>query len=297
LPRFTVFTPTFNRAATLDRVWSSLQAQSYRDFEWLVVDDGSTDDTRRLVEGWATEAVFPVRYQYQQNAGKHIALNRAAQAAQGEFFLIADSDDAFEARALARFVEVWDSIPQDLRASFVGVTARCQTQHGEFVGTPLPQAVVDSDNLELQYRYKVSGEKWGFVRTEILRQFPCDESPEMGAFPWGRIAAAGYRTRYVDEVLRTYYVDERADSMSKTVTVKRPMTNVHRNVETLNLAWKYWSQDPAGLFKASFNLARFGTAAGLHYRDLAPKLAAPGARRLLAATWVLAVLKPIKGVQ
>jgi glycosyltransferase involved in cell wall biosynthesis len=293
LIRFTVFTPTFNRESTLPRVWQSLLAQTFRDFEWLVVDDGSTDGTEALVSDWALTAPFPVRYFKQPNSGKHVAMNRAARDAAGEFFIAADSDDAFDADALEVFVSAWDAIAEN-RDDFVGVTARCRTQNGAFVGTPLPQPVLDSDNLELQFRYGVGGEKWGFVRTSVLRRFPCDENPDMGAFPWAKIAAAGYRTRYIERVLRTYYVDERSDSMSKVVTVKRPMTNVYRNLETMNLAWKYFAIRRCLFVKAALNLARFARAAGLRQREVSRQLLHRGARFLLALVWFPALLRPVK---
>jgi hypothetical protein len=218
-------------------------------------------------------------------------MNRGAREAAGEFFVVADSDDRFDADALETFVTVWDSIED--KSGFAGVTARCRTQRGEFVGTPLPGPVLDSDNLELQFKYGVSGEKWGFVRTAVLRRFPCDESPEMGAFPWGRIAAAGYRTRYVDKVLRTYYVDS-GDSMSKKVTVKRPMTNVRRNAETLNLAWKYFGAQPLLFVKSAFNLDRFAQAAGLGLAQTMAYLKWRGARLLVGLAWPLARLRPVR---
>ncbi len=114
----------------------------------------------------------------------------------------------------------------------------------------------------------------------------------MGAFPWARIAAAGYRTRYIEKVLRTYYVDG-ADSMSKKITVKRPMTNVHRNMETLNLAWKYFGAQPWQFIKAAFNLGRFAQASGLGLKQTLAHLKWRGARFLVGITWPLALFKPV----
>lgn len=89
----TVFTPTFNRAYTLERLFKSLMEQSCRDFEWVVVDDGSNDNTRELLEIFSQTATFPMRYEVQENSGKHVAINRGAAIATGEWFFIVDSDD------------------------------------------------------------------------------------------------------------------------------------------------------------------------------------------------------------
>src|SRR5580658_2083591 len=91
---FTVFTATYNRAHTIKRVFDSLCAQTLRDFEWLVIDDGSTDNTSELIANWAKIAHFPIRYFRQDHSGKHIAHNLAAREARGQFFLVFDSDDA-----------------------------------------------------------------------------------------------------------------------------------------------------------------------------------------------------------
>lgn len=124
---FTVFTPTFNRAASIHRVYESLQSQTFRDFEWLIVDDGSEDDTADLVRRWIKEADFPIEYMKQNHAGKHIAWNYALQKAKGYFFIIADSDDAFVPNALERLLEVYKSIPEKDAAKYRGVTCRCIT--------------------------------------------------------------------------------------------------------------------------------------------------------------------------
>ena len=90
---FTIFTPTFNRAHTLQRVYTSLAQQTYRDFEWLVMDDGSTDSTSQLIETWKGESNFPIRSYKQENMGKHVAFNRGVEHAEGELLLVLESDD------------------------------------------------------------------------------------------------------------------------------------------------------------------------------------------------------------
>ena len=95
---FTVFTPTFNRAHTLGRVYASLRAQTYTDFEWLIVDDGSTDGTEELVRGWMAEAPFPLRYLTQVHGHKKAAFNRGVREANGELFVALDSDDEMPAQ-------------------------------------------------------------------------------------------------------------------------------------------------------------------------------------------------------
>src|SRR5216684_1317229 len=107
---FTVFTPTFNRSLTLSRVYESLRLQTFRDFEWLIVDDGSTDGTKGLVEKWQAESAFAIRYIYQENQGKPAAFNHGVQEARGELFLTLDSDDACVPQALERLKCHWDGI-------------------------------------------------------------------------------------------------------------------------------------------------------------------------------------------
>ena len=84
---FTICTATFNRAHTLQRVFDSLSAQTLDDFEWIIIDDGSTDETKFHVSKWQETAPFEIRYHYQPNKGKHIAINKGVDLAQGEFLL------------------------------------------------------------------------------------------------------------------------------------------------------------------------------------------------------------------
>src|SRR6516164_10922801 len=89
----TVFTPTYNRAGKLRQVFDSLCRQPGNLFEWLVVDDGSTDNTPSILEEFSRNASFPVRVLRQPNGGKHRAHNAAVQAARGELTIVLDSDD------------------------------------------------------------------------------------------------------------------------------------------------------------------------------------------------------------
>lgn len=115
-PLFTVFTPTYNRAHTLGRLYLSLKEQTLLDFEWIVVDDGSSDDTCSLVESWKSESSsFPIRYFYQANRGKHVATNYAVREAFGFFFIILDSDDTCVPEALERFAYHWQAIDESNR--------------------------------------------------------------------------------------------------------------------------------------------------------------------------------------
>jgi len=281
---FTVFTPTYNRAHTLARVFLSLKAQTLRDFEWLVVDDGSTDGTKELVEGWAREAVFPIRYEYQENRGKHFATNRALELASGELFITADSDDEFPPDALATFKRVWESIPVGERAGFAGAAGLCVDQHGTLVGDRFPASPLDSTHLERKYRYKVRGEKWGFVRTEVMREYPFAETAEMSGFRWGDMGRK-YKTRFFNEVVRVYYVGEGGSLSSRDKKIKRPLMGAQRNAGVLNEDLDYFRFDPFAFLKNAVHYGRFSFLAG---RSLAEQREAlnPGLARIL---WILAL--------
>src|ERR1051325_4365322 len=116
--RFTVCTPTYNRAHTLPRVYASLKSQTFRDFEWLIVDDGSTDNTRELVEAWQRENPFPIRLLWQKNSHTRTASTRGVKAAEAELFLTMDSDDEAVPEALEVLDRHWAAIPDAQREEF-----------------------------------------------------------------------------------------------------------------------------------------------------------------------------------
>jgi glycosyltransferase involved in cell wall biosynthesis len=220
-PTFTVFTATYNRASLLHRVFAGLERQTYRDFEWLIVDDGSTDATESMVRTWTTEAGFPIRYVRQAHSGKHVAFNRGVREANGRLFLTWDSDDGAVPEALERFWAHWEAIPADERSAFSAVTALRRDEDGILIGDPFPDDITDSDSLELYFRYRVRGDKWGFHLTDVLRDFPFPE-PAGHTFVaesivWFAIARH-YKTRFVNEVLGINFRPAAAESHLSTLT-------------------------------------------------------------------------------
>ena len=120
--KLTVFTPTYNRAYIIENLYQSLQRQSCHDFEWLVVDDGSSDNTKELFDNWMKEEnPFPIRYYKQENGGKHRAINYAIPLAEGELFFIVDSDDYLTDDAVETILEQFKTLPSEDSRKYAGI--------------------------------------------------------------------------------------------------------------------------------------------------------------------------------
>ncbi len=203
---FSILTATYNRGHTLPKVYESLKNQDFdaSHYEWLIMDDGSSDNTVELVKEWMHEADFSIRYFKQENGGHHRALNGIIPEALGEFSLILDSDDTLIANALTRYLAIWHSIPEDKREGFAGVSAQCQSETGVNLGGALPEDVFDSNNVEIAYIHKLGGDRKGFIRTDIQKQYLYlefeGEKFISDSVVWHRIGQR-YQTRYVNEVL------------------------------------------------------------------------------------------------
>jgi len=208
---FSVFTPIYNRKDKIDRVWRSLSIQTYKNFEWIIVDDGSTDDIMPLLKSYQKAAQFPITILEQQNSGKHIAWNRAVEIAKGELFVPADSDDEFVPETLETFYIYWSQIVDSERKKYSGINVLCvDSITGKVVGEEFPSSPFVSNNLDLRYKYKVKGEKWGCIRTECLRMRKNPEVtggylPETWMWFW---LARRFDVLCVNEPLRIYYQNE-----------------------------------------------------------------------------------------
>ncbi|MDW8320127.1 MAG: glycosyltransferase family A protein [Armatimonadota bacterium] len=278
-PFFTVFTPTYNRAHLLTTAYRSLCGQEGSSFEWLVVDDGSTDNTRQLVEQWQQHASFPIRYYYQPNSGKHAAINRAVQLASGELMIILDSDDWLAQDALTSIRGVWESIPVEERERFVGVVGLYAFSDNRVVGQPFPHSPMDTDALELQIRYRVRGDKFGANRVDVLRQFPFPEN--LGRFVpeslvWNRIASR-YKLRCVNQIwAHTQYHSDGLSSRMLQNRVQSSHTARLYYQELFEAASNMNGASTSARVRVGANYVRFSLHTGLPLRQVARDAAAIG---------------------
>ncbi len=261
---FTVFTPTYNRRHTLAGVYQSLRAQTFSDFEWIIVDDGSSDHTCELIGAWQSEASFPIRYFYQPNCGKHVAHNRAVKEAKGELFLIFDSDDRCVPEALERFQHHWLNLPSGKRDAFSTITALCMTNDGTVLGPEFPAPVLDATSPSEQMRWR-RDERWGVNRTDVLRMFPYPEIQGekfiAEGLVWTRMSLA-YGTRVIAERLKR--VEYRSDGLTAASLQIRV-----RNPVGARLYYKESIAAPMPLTRRvrdAINYCRFSFHAGISWR-------------------------------
>lgn len=165
----TVFTPTFNRAYCLNKCYESLARQTSKDFLWLIIDDGSTDNTKELVNSWIKENKISIRYHYQENQGMHGAHNTAYELIDTELNVCIDSDDYMPDDAVEKIVSFWKKYGSDKVA---GIAALDSFTNGEVIGTYLPSDVKTSTHYNLYYKYGVKGDKKLVYRSELTRQYP-----------------------------------------------------------------------------------------------------------------------------
>ena len=167
----TVFTPTYNRASTLPRLYQSLKRQQNTDFEWLIVDDGSTDETAALVSSMRAEQAVSIRYICQQNGGKHRAFNTGVAHAEGELFFCVDSDDFVTDTMVADIADAWHDIPEDVS----GLLALKTDENGNLLCDRIPQGLTYETAYRLVNHQGCRGEFSFVFRTVLLEQHPFPE--------------------------------------------------------------------------------------------------------------------------
>jgi len=290
---FTVLTTTYNRVDVLKRAYASLAAQSYRDFEWLVVDDGSTDATREQVLAWVAESAFPIRYVWQENAHKKTAFNHGVREARGELLVVLDDDDELTRDTLSRLKKIWDGIGDEQRGNFIGVTGLCARPDGKVVGDLFPADVFDCPAAEMALKHRVRGEKFGCQRVDVLRQFPFPEDvpgfvPE--SFVWWAISRAGYLNRFVNQVVRVYHPTPGSLSDRRQAGNRHAVGLYLLNWITLqHHAGSFW-YDPMTFTMTAARLTRFARSAqAAGHGDVLRRypLTQPFSRLMVWLTWPL----------
>ena len=163
-----IITPTYNRAYTLERLYSSLVAQSDLDFEWIVVNDGSTDDTEELIRMFQHTKNISIRYFYQENGGKQRAHNKGIREASGELCVCVDSDDALSPDAVERVKQIWLECDKQ---KHIGILAkRGDYEKHEPICADWPDILKECTMIELQEQYGFTGDTVLFFKTSLMKE-------------------------------------------------------------------------------------------------------------------------------
>ena len=199
----TIFTPTYNRRQLIDNLYHSLLAQTDKNFEWLIIDDGSTDDTEKYFSELTSKPQpFPIRYLKQVNGGKHRAINKGVQNANGELFFIVDSDDYLTENAIEK-INQWITT-LDNSHKWAGISGLRGFSKNSVVGQHSDFSYIDAKNNERR-KYNLLGDKAEVYFTDVLKQHPFPEIPGENFISeeivWNAIARDGYYLRWFNEII------------------------------------------------------------------------------------------------
>lgn len=208
----TVFTPTYNRGYTLENLFNSLLVQTNKNFEWLIVDDGSTDNTEDLVNRFKDVSSFKIRYIKKKNGGKHTAINCGVNLAEGFLFFIVDSDDQLTKDAIEKLYKWEQSLEK--KKDFAGISGNKGDVLGNLLGSTFKGNYIDATNIERREN-NILGDKAEAYYTSVLKKFPFPEIEGENfmteAIVWDKIAASGLKIRWFNDII--YIVEQREDGL------------------------------------------------------------------------------------
>jgi glycosyl transferase cpsO len=240
--KFTVFTPTFNRKELLEKLYKSLQKQTFKDFEWLIVDDGSTDGTKEKVEEFLSEKKLEIKYYFKENGGKQRAYNFATEKANGELFICLDSDDEYVENGLETILKYWEKYEKN--ADIAGMGYLSTYPNREIIGSSFPEKEMISTQFEIYNKYGVKGDKGLMFRTEIIKKykFPVfeDEKFITEAVVYNRICEK-YKMAYVNEKIEIKeYQEDGLTAKYNNLLLRNPKGQAlyHNEINSQKLTFK-----------------------------------------------------------
>ena len=187
----TIFTPTFNRAYCLSQLYASLITQTSHDFLWLVIDDGSTDTTKALIDSWIAENKITIQYIYKKNEGMHSGHNVAIKNIITELNMCIDSDDFLPNDAIQKILDFWTKNKKESWAGLIGLDA---FKDGKIVGTSFPNNLTECKYSLLKSKYKVTGDKKFVYKTDVIKKYP-----EYPIFEGEKFVPLGYKYLLIDQ--------------------------------------------------------------------------------------------------
>lgn len=271
--KFTVFTPVFNCENSIQNVHKSLLSQTYRNFQWLIINDGSTDNSHLVIEQIIKTSPLHIHYvNNEHNKHKMGCFIEAISLAKGEFLLPFDGDDECFPNALEVFIEEYSNIPDQLKDKVCAVTGLCEDQFGNRIGDTYPTDPYYSDAFTSYAIEGIQGEKWGFTKTTVLKGICINNDIiSKGLIPesliWNLIAKEGYETKYINKILRIYHVNVE-NSLSSTSLNKRAFGSVIHCAAMFNWFFKrYYFRTPKFFLKNVYVLLRASKYLSYNLKD------------------------------
>lgn len=201
MKKITVFTPTFNRAYLLKQLYLSLVNQTCQDFEWLIIDDGSTDNTYELIEEWKKEKKIHIRYLYKENGGMHTGHNLAYKNINTELNVCIDSDDFMPYNAIEIIIDFWNKYKDDKYAGILGLDIY---KDGRIVSNrKFPDNVKSGKYYELKGKYGLKGDIKFVYRTDVIKKYP-----DYPVFQSEKFTPLGYKYLLVDQDYEMLFLNE-----------------------------------------------------------------------------------------
>lgn len=266
--KLTILTPTYNRASYLPKLISSLQAQTVKDFDWLIIDDGSADDTQSYIEN-LSGIDFPISYYKKENGGKHTALNYAHKYIKGEYVLILDSDDYLVNNAVETIIEDWEKYEKIVSIGMLSYE-KCHSDGRRVSEQASTDDYYIGNNISHIVNKSIGGDRCEVVRTKIFKEyifpsFPNEKFVGEG-WLWNNIALK-YDTVYRNEAV---YICEYLENGLTKNGIKNRMKSPFGMMEycksyfTKEVCWKVQ-------FKEMLLYCVYGLNSSLSIRDLIVK--------------------------
>lgn len=251
---FTIFTTTYNRYKYLERLYESLKDQTEKDFVWLIVDDGSTDETASLIKSFINEGTLDIEYVYKPNGGKHTAMKMGFEMTKTPYMVEIDDDDELLPHAIEVFFKEWEAIEKECKFDIAEIRALSMNDKGEVSGNYDPSVHIgklDSNYIEMDWVQKRHFENITSWKMSLIQKVKIFDDQDKWLYSkvklisesvfWNRVARQ-YNTRYIFEPLRLYHSDA-GDSITLSSFSRQKCYNYVFSIliilnELGNLVWK-----------------------------------------------------------
>ncbi|MBU3107655.1 glycosyltransferase family 2 protein [Clostridium gasigenes] len=266
MKKIAIVTPTYNRSELLYRLYESLRDQICKDFKWLIIDDGSVDNTREVVQMIIEEDKIEIEYYYINNGGKHRALNRAIELCDNYMFFIVDSDDILPKESIQEIIYMDECVEEKIE--YCGISGLKASFNKKLLSNQFPNSAFDATSIELYYDYNIRGDKAEVFYTKVLKKyrFPEFEGEKYmtEAILWNKMANDGYKIRWFDKII--YLGEYREDGLTKkalelSLNNSKGKSYFHNQESSFNIPfkWKIYHQS---------NYFRYGILSNYKIKDL-----------------------------